>query len=55
MLFRSLGRLGGKATLHRVEGGDHSLAVLKGSGRTGTEVEAEVERVILGWLDRQGL
>ena len=55
LLDAVLGRLGGKATLHRVEGGDHSLAVLKRSGRTGTEVEAEVERVILGWLDRQGL
>jgi hypothetical protein len=48
-------RLDKKATLHRVEGGDHSFAVLRRSGRTGAEVEAEVERVILGWLDGQGL
>ena len=50
-----LGRLGEKATLYKVEGGDHSFAVLKSSGRTGTQVEAEVTRVVLGWLDRQGL
>jgi predicted alpha/beta-hydrolase family hydrolase len=55
LLDAVLGRLGQKATLHKVEGGDHSFAVLKRSGRTGREVEAEVEKVILGWLDRQGL
>jgi predicted alpha/beta-hydrolase family hydrolase len=55
LLDAVLGHLGAKATLHRIEGGDHSFGVLKRSGRTGTEVEAEVERVILGWLDARGL
>jgi predicted alpha/beta-hydrolase family hydrolase len=55
LLDEVLGRLGQKATLHRVEGGDHSFGVLKSSGRTGREVEAEIESVILGWLERQGL
>jgi hypothetical protein len=55
LLDAVLRQLGAKATLHRVEGGDHSFGVLRRSGRTGTEVEAEVERVILGWLDGQGL
>jgi predicted alpha/beta-hydrolase family hydrolase len=55
LLDAVLRHLGEKATLHKVEGGDHSFAVLKRSGRTGRVVEAEVEGVILGWLDRQGL
>ena len=55
LLDAVLRHLGTKATLHRIEGGDHSFGVLKRSGRTSTEVEAEVERVILGWLDGQGL
>src|SRR5260221_1703649 len=55
LLQAVLTRLGAKATLHRIDGGDHSFGVLKSSVRTGTQVEAEVERVILGWLDREGL
>jgi uncharacterized protein len=55
LLAAVLERLGAKATLHPVEGGDHSFAVLKSSGRTPREVEAEVAKVILGWLDQQGL
>jgi predicted alpha/beta-hydrolase family hydrolase len=54
LLDAVLARLGEKATLHRIEGGDHSFGVLRRSGRTATEVEAEVERVILAWLDRHG-
>jgi len=49
-----LGRLAGRATLHRVEGGDHSFGVPKRSGRTAAEVEAEVERVLVAWLERHG-
>lgn len=55
LLDAVLRHLGAKATLHRIEGGDHSFGVLKRSGRTGTEVEAEVERVILAWLGEKGL
>ncbi|MFI5006439.1 MAG: alpha/beta fold hydrolase [Solirubrobacterales bacterium] len=55
LLAAVLERLGARATLHQVEGGDHSFAVPKSSGRTGREVEVEVARVILGWLDQQGL
>ncbi len=55
LLHAVLARLGEKATLHRIEGGDHSFGVPKRSGRTATEVEAEVERVLLAWLDRHAL
>jgi predicted alpha/beta-hydrolase family hydrolase len=55
LLDAVLARLGEKATLHRIEGGDHSFGVPKSSGRTAADVEAEVERVMLAWLDRHGL
>ncbi len=41
--------LGERATLHLVEGGDHSFHVLKRSGRTDTEVMAEVVETIVAW------
>jgi predicted alpha/beta-hydrolase family hydrolase len=41
-----------RATLHRVEGGDHSFRVLKRAGRTAAEVEAEVVSAITSWLAR---
>jgi uncharacterized protein len=37
------------ATLHVVEGGDHSFAVLKRSGRSGAEVMDELANVIAEW------
>jgi len=50
-----LERLGPRATLHAVEGGDHSFKVLKKSGRTPAAVEGEVHRAVLSWLDERGL
>jgi predicted alpha/beta-hydrolase family hydrolase len=44
------GRLGPLATLHRVEGGDHSFKVLKKSGRAAAEVESELVSTITRWL-----
>jgi predicted alpha/beta-hydrolase family hydrolase len=41
--------LGPRATLHVVEGADHSFAVLKRSGRTGAEVLDELADTIAGW------
>ena len=41
--------LGALATLHVVEGGDHSFAVLKRSGRTPEEVFAEIADTIAEW------
>jgi predicted alpha/beta-hydrolase family hydrolase len=43
--------LGAKATLHEVEGGDHSLAVLKKSGRTNDEALTEVLDTLAAWID----
>ena len=42
-------RLGPRATLHVVEGGDHSFQVLKRSGRTADEVLDEVADVVTRW------
>ena len=42
-------RLGERATLHLVEGGDHSFHVLKRSGRTDAEVMAELVATIVAW------
>ena len=43
--------LGPRATLHVVEGGDHSLGMLKRSGRTLDDVLAEVACVTRRWID----
>jgi predicted alpha/beta-hydrolase family hydrolase len=43
-------RLGPRATLHVVEGGDHSFDVLKSSGRTPAEVEEEILDASVRWL-----
>lgn len=43
--------LGARATLHIVEGGDHSFAVLRRSGRGEDEVMAEIGDVVTGWIE----
>lgn len=43
--------LGPKATLHEVEGGDHSFAVLKKSGRTNDDALTEVVDTLAAWID----
>jgi uncharacterized protein len=42
-------RLGSRATLHVVDGGDHSFAVLKRSGRSEAEVMDELGDTIASW------
>ncbi len=42
-------RLGAKATLHVVDGGDHSFAVLKRSGRSEAEVMDELGDTVVSW------
>jgi len=44
-------RLGARATLHLVDGGDHSFKVLKKSGRTEADVMTELVRAIVEWTD----
>lgn len=43
--------LGTKATLHEIEGGDHSFAVLKKSGRSNEEALTEVLDTLAAWID----
>jgi uncharacterized protein len=45
-------RLGARATLHVVEGADHSFSVLKRSGRTDDQVLGELADVITDWVRR---
>jgi uncharacterized protein len=49
LLEQVMARLGDRATLHLVEGGDHSFKVPRRSGRTDTEATAEVVDAIVGW------
>jgi hypothetical protein len=49
-----LGGLGARATLHTIEGGDHSFGVPRRGGRTPAEVEAEVAGAIGAWLGARG-
>lgn len=55
LLEAVLARLGDRAALHPVEEGDHSFAVPKRSGRTASQIEAEIARALLAWLERHGL
>lgn len=43
--------LGARATLHEVEGGDHSFAVLKKSSRSNDEALTEVLDMLATWID----
>jgi predicted alpha/beta-hydrolase family hydrolase len=54
LLSAVLGRLGDRATLHSVEGGDHSLSVPRRAGRAPAQVEAEVAEAIAKWLAARG-
>jgi predicted alpha/beta-hydrolase family hydrolase len=46
-------RLGARATLHVVEGGDHSFHVLKRSGRTDDEVRTELAEVVARFVEER--
>ena len=53
-LMRELtAELGERATLHVVEGGDHSFAVRKKDGRTAAEVFEELAETTVGWIDEE--
>jgi predicted alpha/beta-hydrolase family hydrolase len=47
-------RLQPRATLHLVEGGDHSFKVLKRTGRTETDVFGELADTIASWVANPG-
>jgi predicted alpha/beta-hydrolase family hydrolase len=55
LLEALLARLGDRASLHRIEDGDHSFAVRKRSGRRPEDVRAEVQDAVLSWLKARGL
>jgi predicted alpha/beta-hydrolase family hydrolase len=44
-------RLGSRASLRLIEGGDHSFSVLKRSGRTSEEVLDELAAATSSWID----
>ena len=48
-----LRRLGRRASLHVVEGGDHSFHVLKRSGRTDAQVLEELGHAVQSWTARR--
>jgi predicted alpha/beta-hydrolase family hydrolase len=50
-----LERLGPRATLHRVEGGDHSFVVPRRAGGERAAVEREIRRAVVEWIGRLGL
>jgi len=45
-------RLGERATLHLVEGGDHSFKVLKRTGKTESDVTGDLVGAIVEWTSR---
>jgi predicted alpha/beta-hydrolase family hydrolase len=46
-----LARLGSRATLHVIDGADHSFHVPKKSGKTDTDILAELAETISSWSD----
>jgi predicted alpha/beta-hydrolase family hydrolase len=44
--------LGSRATLHVVEGGDHSFKVLKSSGKRQSDVMGEIRDEVAAWMGR---
>jgi uncharacterized protein len=46
-------RLGARATLHLVDGGDHSFAVPKSSGRSREDVLADLSKTLVHWAKAQ--
>ena len=55
LLLPVIDRLGSRATLHMVEGGDHSFSVLKRSGRSADQVMDELVASIVDWARALGL
>ena len=51
LLRPALERFAGQQTLHVVEGGDHSFAVLKRSGRNPECVFEEIAKAVSAWTD----
>jgi predicted alpha/beta-hydrolase family hydrolase len=52
LLAQVLARLGSRASLHSIDGGDHSFAVPKSKGRSKDDVLAELGDAITAWAAR---
>jgi predicted alpha/beta-hydrolase family hydrolase len=50
LIRQTTGKLGGRATLHVVEGADHSFHVLVRSGRTDAQVREELLDTMADWM-----
>jgi len=50
-LQRVVQRLGARATVHLIAGGDHSFKVKKSSGKTEQDVLQELAGVMRSWAD----
>jgi predicted alpha/beta-hydrolase family hydrolase len=55
LLQAVLDRLGDRATLHRVDGGDHAFSMPRGTRRPVREVQVEIADAADGWLRARGL
>jgi predicted alpha/beta-hydrolase family hydrolase len=55
LLLPVIQRLGPRATLHSIEGGDHSFAVLKRSGRSADQVMVVLVDTVVDWARTLGL
>jgi uncharacterized protein len=55
LLEATIQALGPRATLQRIEDGDHSFGVPKRAGRTAAEIDATILNAIEEWLSAQGL
>ena len=51
LIRQTTAQLGGRATLHVVEGADHSFHVLVRSGRTDAQVREELQDTMARWID----
>jgi hypothetical protein len=49
-----LAKLGHRATLHVIDGADHSFHVPKKSGKTDTDILAELAETTSSWSDNFG-
>ena len=50
LMERTLAKLGGNWRMHWIAGADHSFKVLKSSGRSEADVDAEIGAAAGGWL-----
>jgi predicted alpha/beta-hydrolase family hydrolase len=51
LIRKTVAKLGSRATLHVVEGGDHSFKVLARSGRNDAQVREELLDAMANWME----